>query len=79
MWRLFTKPYCQKKLELQAFLGLLNFYHNGLPNKAEGAKHRLLDSGKDTNPHFIEQPLTFTCDALLYGVGCVLAHKLPCA
>ncbi|KRY58523.1 hypothetical protein T03_4017 [Trichinella britovi] len=45
MWRLFTKPYCQKKLELQAFLGLLNFYHNGLPNKAEGAKHRLLDSG----------------------------------
>ncbi|KRX73513.1 Uncharacterized protein T06_7167 [Trichinella sp. T6] len=45
MWRPFTKPYGQGKLELQAFLGLLNFYHNGLSNKAEGAKHRLLDSG----------------------------------
>ena len=38
-------PQPQSKAELQAFLGLLNFYHAFLPNKATVAKplHRLLD------------------------------------
>uniref|UniRef100_A0A5S6QYG5 RNA-directed DNA polymerase n=1 Tax=Trichuris muris TaxID=70415 RepID=A0A5S6QYG5_TRIMR len=40
-------PSPKSKMELQAFLGLLNFYHNFLPNKAEVAEplHRLLDKG----------------------------------
>ncbi|KRZ18015.1 Transposon Tf2-9 polyprotein [Trichinella zimbabwensis] len=40
-------PRLKNKQELQAFLGLLNFYHNLLPSKAEVAEplHRLLDSG----------------------------------
>uniref|UniRef100_A0A5S6Q7T2 Reverse transcriptase domain-containing protein n=1 Tax=Trichuris muris TaxID=70415 RepID=A0A5S6Q7T2_TRIMR len=38
-------PQPKNKLELQAFLGLLNFYHNFLANKASVAEplHRLLD------------------------------------
>uniref|UniRef100_A0A5S6Q2K1 Reverse transcriptase domain-containing protein n=1 Tax=Trichuris muris TaxID=70415 RepID=A0A5S6Q2K1_TRIMR len=41
-------PRPSNKLELQSFLGLLNFYHHFLPNKAEIAEplHRLLDKGR---------------------------------
>ncbi|KFD47113.1 hypothetical protein M513_12023, partial [Trichuris suis] len=92
----------RNKPELQAFLGLLNFYHNFLANKAEIVEplHRLLDKGSSwnwtqehekafqkakrlisSNSVLIQYddnlPLTLTCDASPYGIGCVLAHKLP--
>ncbi|KFD46136.1 hypothetical protein M513_12978 [Trichuris suis] len=95
-------PPPKNKQQLQAFLGLLNFYRNFLPNKAEIAEplHRLLDknsrwSWSHTHAKAFNKlrrllssslvlaqyddslPLTLTCDASPYGVGCVLAHIMP--
>ncbi|KRZ50157.1 Retrovirus-related Pol polyprotein from transposon opus [Trichinella nativa] len=68
-------PWPKIKQELQAFLGLLNFYHNFLANKAEAAEtlHRLEMAQYDN-----QLPLILTYDASPNRVKCVLAHKLPC-
>ncbi|KFD60021.1 hypothetical protein M514_07753 [Trichuris suis] len=69
-------PPPKNKQQLQAFLGLLNFYHNFLPNKAEIAEpafnklKRLVLSSLVLAQYDDSLPLTLTCDASPYGVGC---------
>ncbi|XP_029141787.1 uncharacterized protein K02A2.6-like, partial [Protobothrops mucrosquamatus] len=64
-------PSPKSKSELQAFLGLLNFYHAFPPHKAAVA---LLTSNA-VLAHFNEQlPVCIACDASPYGVGAVLSH-----
>lgn len=95
-------PIPQNVSQLQAFLGLLNFYHNFLPNKATQLEplHKLLAknskwiweksqdqafacakemlSSESLLTHFDpSKPITLTCDASPYGLGCVLSHVFP--
>uniref|UniRef100_A0A671TD66 Reverse transcriptase/retrotransposon-derived protein RNase H-like domain-containing protein n=1 Tax=Sinocyclocheilus anshuiensis TaxID=1608454 RepID=A0A671TD66_9TELE len=89
------KPTCEKveaiqkappprnKTELQAFLGLLNFYSCFLPNKATwGVKHetayvqtkQLLQMDKMLAHYDEKKPLAVVCDASPYGLGALLFH-----
>ena len=95
-------PEPKNKKDLQAFLGLVNFYHSFLKGKASIAEplHRLLDhkcawewtkihkesfskikkllSSDSLLVHFdINKPIILVCDASPFGIGAVLAHKLP--
>ncbi|XP_032997803.1 uncharacterized protein K02A2.6-like [Lacerta agilis] len=73
-------PAPKNKAELQAFLGLLNFYHAFLPHKAaeksfQGVKELLISNS--VLMHFDENlPVVLACDASPYGVGAVLGHQL---
>ncbi|XP_013914164.1 PREDICTED: LOW QUALITY PROTEIN: uncharacterized protein K02A2.6-like [Thamnophis sirtalis] len=55
-------PTPSSKAELQAFLGLLNFYATFIPHKASYGE-RL--------------PLLLACDVSPYGMGTVLSHSFP--
>ncbi|XP_058036746.1 uncharacterized protein K02A2.6-like [Ahaetulla prasina] len=63
-------PAPQNKAELQAFLGLVNFY------AFEGVKN-LLSSDSLLIQYNGTLPLVLVCDASPYGVGVVLSHRLP--
>ncbi|XP_053238226.1 uncharacterized protein K02A2.6-like, partial [Podarcis raffonei] len=64
-------PAPKNKTELQAFLGLLNFYHSFLPHKDLLVSNSVL-------AHFDERlPVVLACDASPYGIGAVLGHQLP--
>ncbi|KRX51725.1 Uncharacterized protein T09_7692 [Trichinella sp. T9] len=72
-------PTPKNKQQLQAFLGLLNFYHSFLKDKATVAEplHRLLDKKARwtwTSKH--GKAFGDTCDASPHGIGAVLCHKL---
>ncbi|KRX83157.1 Transposon Ty3-I Gag-Pol polyprotein [Trichinella sp. T6] len=81
---IYKTPWSKIKQELQAFLSLLNFYHNFLANKAEAAEtlHRLemalITSNTVLAQYDNQLPLILTYDASPNRVKCVLAHKLPC-
>ncbi|XP_058049000.1 uncharacterized protein K02A2.6-like, partial [Ahaetulla prasina] len=74
-------PAPKNKTELQAFLGLENFYAVFLRNKAtsrafEAVKDLL--SGESLLIQYNSRlPLVLVCDASPYGVGAVLSHRLP--
>ncbi|XP_053229066.1 uncharacterized protein K02A2.6-like, partial [Podarcis raffonei] len=76
-------PAPKNKTELQAFLGLLNFYHSFLPHKAarqEAAFQAVKDLlvSNSVLAHFDERlPVVLACDASPYGIGAVLGHQLP--
>ncbi|XP_026530731.1 uncharacterized protein K02A2.6-like, partial [Notechis scutatus] len=61
-------PTPKNKTELQAFLGLLNFYNN---------TKDLLTSDAVLIQYNETLPIAVTCDASPFGVGAVLSHTLP--
>ncbi|XP_026544539.1 uncharacterized protein K02A2.6-like, partial [Notechis scutatus] len=74
-------PTPKNRTDLQAFLGLINFYNIFLPQKAT---ERAFQQVKDllTSDAVLMQynetlPLTITCDASPFGVGAILSHVLP--
>ncbi|XP_026532364.1 uncharacterized protein K02A2.6-like, partial [Notechis scutatus] len=78
-------PRPRNKTDLQAFLGLINFYNIFLPQKATVAEplhpfqqvKDLLTSDAVLMQYNETLPLTVTCDASPFGVGAILSHVLP--
>uniref|UniRef100_UPI00109F456C uncharacterized protein K02A2.6-like n=1 Tax=Podarcis muralis TaxID=64176 RepID=UPI00109F456C len=66
-------PTPKNKTELQAFLGLLNFYNMFLPHKATA----LLSSDSVLVQYSESRPLVLACDASPFGIGAVLSHRFP--
>ncbi|KRY51083.1 Transposon Ty3-I Gag-Pol polyprotein [Trichinella britovi] len=85
-------PASKNKQQLQVFLGLLNFYHSFLKDKATVAEplhpwtsnhekafrdvKRLFSSDAVLTHYDGKKPLVLVCDASQHGIGAVLCHKL---